>query len=299
MSAACPHIGPGHLVVGKSTVPVGTAARLARASSRRRVQASPGTPSFCGRAFAVSDTPSRLTASCTASAIATNRAPEVLDGIYKRPLRGGVPPASSPTKRRAELVKVSATAFLATKISFIIRDWRRSRKSRAPMLTTLADVIGYDARIGRRLLIAGVGFWRRVPAEGHPRVPGAGARDSVSGMSAGLPRRRRRGQPRRRQARRRPRHRRTSAATRRARRVAVLGLALQGPNLTTCAISRSRCGAAPARGGCDRAGDRPGTDRDGASVRAPELDLLSRALRRRSPGADAVVVVTEWHSFAT
>ncbi len=59
------------------------------------------------------------------------------------------------------------------------------------MLVALADAIGYDARIGRRFLNAGVGFRRRVPAQGHPRVPGVRRRPRCRGV-AGLPRRGRR-----------------------------------------------------------------------------------------------------------
>jgi UDPglucose 6-dehydrogenase len=57
----------------------------------------------------------------------------------------------------AELVKVSANAFLATKISFI-NAMSEIADATGADVTALADAIGHDARIGRRFLNAGVGF---------------------------------------------------------------------------------------------------------------------------------------------
>ena len=71
----------------------------------------------------------------------------------------------------AELVKVSANAFLATKISFINAISEVCEAVDADV-TLLADALGYDPRIGRRFLNAGLGFRRRLPAQGHPRVHG-------------------------------------------------------------------------------------------------------------------------------
>ena len=57
----------------------------------------------------------------------------------------------------AELVKTSANAFLATKISFINAVADICDQAGADV-ATLADAIGYDARIGRRFLNAGLGY---------------------------------------------------------------------------------------------------------------------------------------------
>ena len=73
----------------------------------------------------------------------------------------------------AELVKVAANAFLATKISFINAMAEIAEATDADV-TRLADAIGHDARIGRRFLNAGRRIRRRLPPEGHPGVHGAG-----------------------------------------------------------------------------------------------------------------------------
>jgi len=57
----------------------------------------------------------------------------------------------------AELVKVSANAFLATKISFINAIAEVCEATGADVVQ-LADAIGYDDRIGRKFLGAGLGF---------------------------------------------------------------------------------------------------------------------------------------------
>src|SRR6185437_3888166 len=57
----------------------------------------------------------------------------------------------------AELVKVSANAFLATKISFI-NAMAVIAEATGADVTQLADAIGLDERIGRRFLGAGIGF---------------------------------------------------------------------------------------------------------------------------------------------
>ncbi|QOD93264.1 UDP-glucose/GDP-mannose dehydrogenase family protein [Chryseoglobus sp. 28M-23] len=154
VEALLPHIGPGHLVVGKSTVPVGTAARLAELVAPTGASLA-WNPEFLREGFAVSDTlsPDRLVYGVDHR---DDRAAEVLDEIYKRPLEAGTPRIVT-DYATAELVKVSANAFLATKISFINAMAEIAEVTGADV-TTLADAIGYDARIGRRFLNAGVGF---------------------------------------------------------------------------------------------------------------------------------------------
>lgn len=154
VDALLPHIGPGHLVVGKSTVPVGTAARLAERIEAAGAQLA-WNPEFLREGFAISDTlsPDRLVYGVRHG---DGRASSVLDEVYARPLESGTPRIVT-DYATAELVKVSANAFLATKISFINAMAEIAEVTGADV-TTLADAIGFDARIGRRFLNAGVGF---------------------------------------------------------------------------------------------------------------------------------------------
>lgn len=148
------------LIVGKSTVPVGTARRLAAMVRRVRAEAGlPGevelawNPEFLREGFAVKDTltPDRLV-------IGTDgpRAEPVLRRVYARQLAADTPWISTDLET-AELVKVAANAFLATKISFI-NAFSEITEAVGGDIGTLADAIGHDARIGRRFLNAGVGF---------------------------------------------------------------------------------------------------------------------------------------------
>jgi UDPglucose 6-dehydrogenase len=154
IDALLPHIGPGHLVVGKSTVPVGTAERLAERLEPTGAQLA-WNPEFLREGFAISDTltPDRLVYGVRHG---DDRAASVLDEIYARPLGAGTPRIVT-DYATSELVKVSANAFLATKISFINAMAEIAEVTGADV-TTLADAIGFDTRIGRRFLNAGVGF---------------------------------------------------------------------------------------------------------------------------------------------
>jgi UDPglucose 6-dehydrogenase len=151
-----PFIGEGHLVVGKSTVPVGTAERLSE-----RVTSSGAVllwnPEFLREGFAVQDTlsPDRLVYGIPegkSGEWATAR----LDAVYEQILAKDTPRLLM-NFATAELVKVSANAFLATKISFI-NAMAEIAEVTGANVTQLADAIGHDARIGRRFLNAGVGF---------------------------------------------------------------------------------------------------------------------------------------------
>lgn len=149
-----PHLAEGALVVGKSTVPVGTAARLAA----RLAEAAPHAtlawnPEFLREGFAVKDTlePDRLV-----YGVADEHATSVLDQIYRAAIEAGTPRVVT-DYATAELVKVAANAFLATKISFI-NAMSEIADATGADVTALADAIGHDARIGRRFLNAGVGF---------------------------------------------------------------------------------------------------------------------------------------------
>ena len=145
---------PGALVVGKSTVPVGTAARL----RERLLKINPGAdlawnPEFLREGFAVEDTlhPNRLVVGITSDA-----AEAKLKEIYASNLAENTPwvRADLPT---SELVKVAANSFLATKISFI-NAMAEVCEAAGGDVTVLAKAIGYDPRIGNRFLQAGIGF---------------------------------------------------------------------------------------------------------------------------------------------
>ncbi|WP_431279627.1 UDP-glucose dehydrogenase family protein [Leifsonia poae] len=152
------HVKAGDLIVGKSTVPVGTAARLAE----ELAVAAPGVtlvwnPEFLREGFAVQDTigPDRLVYGVP-DGDAGERAARILDHVYANAVASGTPVIVA-DYATAELVKVSANAFLATKISFINAMAEIAEVTGADV-TKLADAIGHDARIGRRFLNAGVGF---------------------------------------------------------------------------------------------------------------------------------------------
>ncbi|MFD6053609.1 UDP-glucose dehydrogenase family protein [Agromyces sp. NPDC060279] len=159
--ALLPHLAPGAIVVGKSTVPVGTAAGLAARLAQRAPHASLAwNPEFLREGFAVQDTlePDRLVYGVSGGEHdELGRAQAaVLDQVYRAAVEAGTPRIVT-DYATAELVKVSANAFLATKISFINAMSEIAEVTGADV-TALADAIGHDARIGRRFLNAGVGF---------------------------------------------------------------------------------------------------------------------------------------------
>lgn len=145
---------PGDLVVGKSTVPVGTAQAL-QASVERAGCSLAWNPEFLREGFAVKDSlePDRIVYGLVAG---DERSASVLDQVYAEMLNAGAPRMLTDLAT-AELVKVAANAFLATKISFINAMAEIAEVVGADV-TQLADAIGHDARIGRRFLNAGIGF---------------------------------------------------------------------------------------------------------------------------------------------
>ena len=154
LESIAPHAKKGSLVVGKSTVPVGTAARL----SERLRQVNPDAelawnPEFLREGFAVEDTlrPNRLVVG-----VLSQRAEDILKDVYRDLLANNIPwiRADLPT---AELVKVAANSFLATKISFI-NAMAEICEAAGGDVTVLAQAIGHDPRIGSRFLQAGIGF---------------------------------------------------------------------------------------------------------------------------------------------
>ncbi|MDT0309375.1 UDP-glucose/GDP-mannose dehydrogenase family protein [Streptomyces sp. DSM 44917] len=157
VESLAPHLARPALVVGKSTVPVGSAARLAR----RIAELAPAgedaelawNPEFLREGFAVEDTlhPDRIVAGVT-----SERAEALLREVYAAPIDGGTPFLATdlPT---AELVKTAANAFLSTKISFI-NAMAEICEAAGGDVVRLAEALGHDDRIGRKFLRAGIGF---------------------------------------------------------------------------------------------------------------------------------------------
>ncbi|MET3511118.1 UDP-glucose dehydrogenase family protein [Plantibacter flavus] len=157
VTALLPHLSAGDVVVGKSTVPVGTAARLAELVAPTGAVLA-WNPEFLREGFAVQDTiaPDRLVYGLPPAPEDAAVARAAFDEVYAQALSTGTPLVAT-GYATAELVKVAANAFLATKISFINAMAEIAEVTDADV-TELADAIGYDARIGRRFLNAGVGF---------------------------------------------------------------------------------------------------------------------------------------------
>jgi UDPglucose 6-dehydrogenase len=145
------------LIVGKSTVPAGTAVALAE---RVAAKAPAGdavelawNPEFLREGHGVQDTlsPDRLVIGVT-----SDRAEAVLRTVYAPQLEAGIPLFVTDLAT-AELAKVAANAFLATKISFI-NAVAEVCDAAGANVTVLADILGADARIGGAFLRPGLGF---------------------------------------------------------------------------------------------------------------------------------------------
>nr|WP_257795130.1 MULTISPECIES: UDP-glucose/GDP-mannose dehydrogenase family protein [unclassified Arthrobacter] len=158
VAGLAPYLAPGNIVAGKSTVPVGTAARLADQLAEAAPEAILAwNPEFLREGHAVQDTltPDRFVYGVPDDA-AGAAAVAALDEVYSTPLSAGTP-RMVVDYATAELVKTAANSFLATKISFINAMAEVCEASGADV-TALADAIGMDERIGRSFLNAGVGF---------------------------------------------------------------------------------------------------------------------------------------------
>ncbi|MEU0369935.1 UDP-glucose/GDP-mannose dehydrogenase family protein [Streptomyces sp. NPDC006283] len=156
-ASLAPHLKRAALVVGKSTVPVGSAERLGAVLART---APAGVdvelawnPEFLREGFAVDDTlhPDRIVVG-----VNSERAEKLLREVYATPVGEGSPfvVTDFPT---SELVKTAANSFLATKISFI-NAMAEVCEAAGGDVVKLAEAIGYDERIGKKFLRAGVGF---------------------------------------------------------------------------------------------------------------------------------------------
>ncbi|MFG2760664.1 UDP-glucose dehydrogenase family protein [Streptomyces wuyuanensis] len=154
-TSLAPRVKGGALVVGKSTVPVGSADRLARLLAEHAPEGVDlaWNPEFLREGFAVRDTlhPDRIVVG-----VDGERAEKVLREVYATPIAEGSPfvVTDFPT---AELVKTSANSFLATKISFI-NAMAEVCEAAGGDVVKLAEAIGHDERIGNKFLRAGIGF---------------------------------------------------------------------------------------------------------------------------------------------
>lgn len=160
ITALAPLLKEPAVIFGKSTVPVGTAARLSEVA--RRLAPAGGAvevawnPEFLREGHAVQDTlhPDRIVLGIDLDH--QGMAEGIARDLYSAAIAEGVPFLVT-DRATAELVKVAANAFLATKISFI-NAMAEVCEAAGADVSELADAIGHDARIGRRFLNAGIGF---------------------------------------------------------------------------------------------------------------------------------------------
>lgn len=280
------------LVVGKSTVPVGTAELLA---DRLAQQAPVGTaaelawnPEFLREGHAVADTmrPDRIVAG-----VSSPQAEQMLREVYATPVADGVPflVTSLPT---AQLVKVAANAFLATKVSFI-NAMAEVCEAVGADVVPLARALAHDQRIGGRFLVPGLGFGGGcLPKD--IRAFGATARElGVGSVSALL-------------------NEVDGINLRRRARMVDLALELAGGSLDGRAVCVLGCSFKPSS---DDIRDSPALDVAGsvhglgALVTVYDPAAMERA-RRQHPelkyadsmldaaaGADVVLLLTEWPEF--
>ncbi len=151
-----PHLRPGDVLAGKSTVPVGTATRLAAKVAETGATVV-WNPEFLREGWAVHDTisPDRIVAGVPDGADGESAA-DLLREVYRPAVDAGTPFLVTDLAT-AELVKGAANAFLATKISFI-NAMAEIAEAAGADVALLADALGHDTRIGRRYLGSGIGF---------------------------------------------------------------------------------------------------------------------------------------------
>ena len=144
------------VVATKSTVPVGTGDEIERIIRKRRPDANfavISNPEFLREGSAIRDFkhPDRIVVGTT-----DERAREVIAELY-RPLYLNAAPIVYTGRRTAELIKYSANAFLATKITFI-NEIAELCENVGADVQEVARGIGLDHRIGTKFLHAGPGF---------------------------------------------------------------------------------------------------------------------------------------------
>ncbi|WP_309082387.1 UDP-glucose/GDP-mannose dehydrogenase family protein [Zhihengliuella sp.] len=292
------HLDRDALIVGKSTVPVGTARRLRRMiDDELEGRALPAdfrvglawNPEFLREGRAVEDTlaPDRLVVGAEDGDTDSR---ELLRRVYAAPLAGGTPLIETDFET-AELVKVAANAFLATKISFI-NAFSEITETIGGDITTLADALGHDARIGRKFLNAGVGFGggclpkdiRALQARAEELGAGAAMRFLTQMDEINL--------------RRRDRvvHlAEQSVGTLTGARITVLGAAFKPESDDVRDSPALDVAARLYNSGADVAVYDPQANRN-AAARFPRLDYPD-SLEEAASGADLTILLTEWDEF--
>ena len=302
IDALAPHLSRRTLVVGKSTVPVGTAGRL-RDRLRAAAPASHANadavrlawnPEFLREGFAIEDTvaPNRFVYGIDGPATDQGRADTaLLDEVYAAPLATGIPRLVVDFAT-AELVKVAANAFLATKISFI-NAMSEVCEAAGGDVVALAEAIGMDDRIGPKFLKAGVGFGGGcLPKDIRAFMARAGELGADQALTflrevdaINL----------RRRARMVDLAREECGGTLRGKRVAVLGAAFK-PNSDDIRDSPALDVAAACRMAGARVTVHDPKALDNARLRAPELDYAD-AVEDCLAGAEVVLHLTEWAEY--
>ncbi len=282
---ACRRLLPaGGIIVTKSTVPVGTAKRIAQSLGRDDV-AVVSNPEFLREGSTVADflQPDRIVVGCDRPDIAKEVA-----ALYA-PLGA---PAVLIDAASAELAKYAANCFLAMKLSYVNAIAELCERLEAD-ICEVAEALGYDSRIGREYMSPGPGWGGPcLPKDTQALVRMADA----TGLGFGLLRAAIQGNMR--QQRRMAEKVRTAVTGRpggsvSGKRIGLLGLTFkagtsdlrESPALAVAAWLR-RAGAEVA--GCDPAVP-PDTDLDAIEVVA---DAYAAAA-----DADAIVVLTEWAQF--
>lgn len=295
VEALAPHLAPGSLVVGKSTVPVGTAAALlARLGDLAPAGVEPRlawNPEFLREGFAIEDTvaPDRFVYGVHGDSAEQDVA--LLDHVYAVPLAGGTPRLVM-DYATAELVKVAANAFLATKISFINAMSEVCEAAGADVVA-LAKAIGHDDRIGAKFLGAGVGFGGGcLPKDIRAFMARAGELGADQALTflrevdhINL----------RRRARMVDLAREACGGTLIGKRVAVLGAAFK-PNSDDVRDSPALDVAQAARAAGARVTVHDPKAMPNAARTRPELDYAD-SVEDACAGADVVLHLTEWQAY--
>ncbi len=284
-----PHLEAGDIVVGKSTVPIGTAARLAPAVEA--VGASlVWNPEFLREGYAVRDTfaPNRLVYGVREG---DERSVRMLEEVYEG-LDGVDIPRIVTDFATAELVKVSANSFLATKVSFINAMAEIAEATGADVVQ-LSQALGHDPRIGSLFLNAGVGFGGGcLPKDIRSFM--AFADEVGTGQSLGFLREVEAVNERRR-LRVVELAEDACGGSVRGRRVAVLGLAFKPDSDDVRDSPALRVAQELAARGAQVVATDPHAI-ETARAAAPEL-VYARTTAEALAGAELVVLVTEWRQY--
>jgi UDPglucose 6-dehydrogenase len=149
------------VVVPRSTVVPGTTASLIKPTLEAKSGKKLGAfglaynPEFLREGSAVADTlhPDKVVVGG-----ADRRSSAALASLYRMFYRGHVPPLVETTPSNAEMIKHASNFFLSMKVSYINQIAALCEATPGCDVQVVADAIGYDTRIGRRFLNAGLGF---------------------------------------------------------------------------------------------------------------------------------------------